>query len=165
MLVQSIIVAACIVARHRSAQTYAIPVTGSSEGLSMSPCREAANAAQRWTFHADGTMSTSTPLAKGAATLPVANRCVAYGGDGVPLILTQCNASNLSQQWAWDGAAGVVRLNTAAQSICFNVRTMPGGGASPGAVGGSASLLWAYNSFIHPLKLVLAHLLVVLPWV
>lgn len=143
-----LVLAVCTAARPRSTQPYTIPATtGDTTSLLMVPCEGTSrDSTQQWIFKSDGTLSL----------LSDPGQCVLYGGDGVPLVLTPCNGSNPSQQWVWDGGAGAVRLHAMRsaeephplqkvqtnhlpqprESVCFNVRTLPGPSASPGDVGG-----------------------------
>jgi hypothetical protein len=75
------------------------------------------------------------------SSMSSATGCVTYNGDGVPLTLDPCTSTSTStsttaQQWRWDSSAGAIRLVGSTPAVCFNIRTAPGGGAEPGAVGG-----------------------------
>ena len=105
------------------------PFLGALAGMAMRPCDGSLAGLQRWSFS-----GTSLQL----AAAPAAG-CAAYGGNGVPLTLQQCDASDPAQAWAWDAASGAVVLAGSDPAVCFNVRTLPApgsGGAQPGAVGG-----------------------------
>ena len=103
-------------------------------GLAMVPCKSPTDDdLQRWAFDkSDSSLKLATNSTAGFVT---------YGGDGVPLTgptrtLQPCNTSSPGQRWTWDAAARAVRLSPSNTAVCFNVRTKPGGGASPGSVGG-----------------------------
>lgn len=122
-----------------SAIAMLLPLVGGA-GLLMQPCAEVSlpqnhrtavhpQLLQQFKFKGDGTM-----MVQGAPT-----SCVTYGGDGVPLSLSKCNSSDSNQQWVWapamDHGTGAVRLSDSNPAVCFNVRTLPGSGYDPGAVG------------------------------
>ena len=95
-------------------------------GLSVQPCRpQLAN--QSWN------------VAGGVLELAGRGECAEYGGDGVPLVLRPCNASNAGQRWTWVEAHGAIELAHppgSASPACADIRGAAGNGGQPGDVGG-----------------------------
>lgn len=79
--------------------------------LTMLPCRPPGqDGLQRWSFVAGGLELLGYDGAEPG--------CVSYGGDGVPLVLRSCNASDSRQRWDWDAGSGAVRLAGSSPSVC-----------------------------------------------